>query len=77
MIVKLTKVRDQIGSKIPVRHFHLGNLHSILRVKEVKKEMIVTLKVYQEENINLLIPFKKGNYVVTDPKNPILIKVKG
>ena len=39
--------------------------------------MVITLKLYQNENITLPIPLKKGNYEVTDAKKPTLIKVKG
>ena len=36
IMYRSTTVRDQIDSKIPLGHFHLGNLNSISRTKEVK-----------------------------------------
>ena len=37
--------------------------------------MKIEFKLYEECNIDIEIPFKKGNYKITDPENPKLIKV--
>jgi pyrrolidone-carboxylate peptidase len=44
IMYRSTKVRDQIGSKIPVGHFHLGNLRSISRANEVKNVVFEIIK---------------------------------
>ncbi|WP_103068503.1 hypothetical protein [Aquimarina sediminis] len=72
-IVKYVSSLDLVPKdNIPDKKWNLK-----IKMYKKKKEMTVTLKLYQEENIILSIPFKKGNYEVTDPENPILIKVKG
>ena len=47
-----------------------------IKLYKKKREMTVTLKLRQVENRTILIPFKKGNYEVIDPKKLTLIKVK-
>ncbi len=47
-----------------------------IKLRKKKKEMTVTLKLYGDNNVVLSIPFKKGNYEITDSEKPILIKMK-
>jgi hypothetical protein len=71
-IVKYVSSIDLVPKdNIPDKKWNL-----MIKMYKKKKEMKVTLKFYKEDNITLSIPFKKGNYEVTDLKKPILIKAK-
>ncbi|WP_298545896.1 hypothetical protein [uncultured Aquimarina sp.] len=55
----------------------------IVMFKYKKRLMKITLKLYNSKglfdggsDVVISIPFKKGTYKITDPKNPDLIKVK-
>ncbi len=56
----------------------IDKFHSnlILSIQKKCKKMQIKFKIHEDCSLDMEIPFKKGNYEVTDPENPILIKVK-
>ncbi|WP_025742867.1 hypothetical protein [Aquimarina pacifica] len=53
---------------------YYSNLNLIIKKK--CQQMQIKLKIYESAKIDVEIPFKKGNFEITDPENPKLIRIK-